>query len=570
MIFNGKDDVEKVLLDEIDKNLMMKHDQEIASVIRLSGTKEEAQSFAYVQSQLENFGIKTELFYSDGYISLPGKAEMTANGQPITCITHSMAVATAGTEGELIYAGKGMAENYNGLDAAGKVVLINGLAMGPLVKEAQDRGAVALICINAEYTHEMITSRVWGSPTPETIDLLPKIPIVSVNIPNGEKLKSMLQDGAVIVKMQTEVDTQWRKIPTLVGTITGNEQPDKFLLLSNHIDGWHYGAMDNGSANAAMLEVVRILCKHQDKLKRSVRIAFWSGHSHGRYAGSTWYCDTFFEDLYENCFLHVNADSLGAKGSCILTQANAMAETKGLAYDVIKELTGQLFEGARYGRAGDQSFWGTGTPSLYMGLSEQELKPGLAAEAFASLFGSGKTGGFGWWWHTTQDTVDKIDPECLARDCAVYLLSVYRACADEYIPVDQSAAVDEIEQILHGYATVSAGKVDMSLTLARIDELKKLVAAAYANKSAYSPAAFNRYIMDMSQVLIPLNYVRGNIYEHDLAVRQKDVPLLTELTKMADIDLDSDDYKSMMVLVRRKLNQVNHALLKAIRITAAL
>ena len=76
--------------------------------------------------------------------------------------------------------------------------------------------------------------------------------------------------------------------------------------------------MDNGSANAVMLEVARILSKYKKELRRGLRLAFWSGHSHGRYAGSTWYADNFWLDLEKNCVAHVNTDSAGAKGcECI-------------------------------------------------------------------------------------------------------------------------------------------------------------------------------------------------------------------------------------------------------------
>jgi Zn-dependent M28 family amino/carboxypeptidase len=178
--------------------------------------------------------------------------------------------------------------------------------------------------------------------------------------------------------------------------------------------------MDNGTANATMLEVARILSQEKTELKRSLRLAFWSGHSHGRYAGSALYCDEHWEELYDSCVLHVNIDSVGAKDSVVLTEGNCMAETKDLAGSVIRELVSEVYEGSRFGRAGDQSFWGPGVPSLLMGLSEQVPATTPAAQAFTKLFGAGKGGGFGW-WHTTEDTMDKIDPDYLERDCRICL-----------------------------------------------------------------------------------------------------------------------------------------------------
>src|SRR5690606_7294032 len=118
--------------------------------------------------------------------------------------------------------------------------------------------------------------------------------------------------------------------------------------LSGHIDSWHYGAMDNGSANATMMEVARTLKKYQKDLKRTLRIAFWSGHSHGRYAGSAAYCDQHWEEIYENCIMHFYVDSVGGKGASILTESNCMAETKDIAIEMVKKVTGQQFNGSRY------------------------------------------------------------------------------------------------------------------------------------------------------------------------------------------------------------------------------
>lgn len=343
--------------------------------------------------------------------------------------------------------------------------------------------------------------------------------------------------------MTTVVDTRWRKLPTLVGTILGKETPEKYLMLSSHVDGWVYGAMDNGSANAALMHVVKTLNAHSDVLKRSIKICFWSGHSHGRYAGSTWYCDTHYEDLYENCFLHINADSLGAKGSDILTESNSMAETKGLATPLIKAVAGQDYNSCRYGRAGDQSFWGTGTPSLFMGLSEQPIGEGTAAKSFAELMGNGKTGGFGWWWHSSEDTIDKIDPAKLARDCKIYLLAVYRACSDEFLPIEQEKAAADIYEILKRYAEETEGKLDMTLSLMRAEKLVKATEKIADRKVKIGSERYNEYIMEMSRILVPLNYVEGDNFEHDLAIRGNDMPVLTVLDNYKNVEYGSDEWK---------------------------
>lgn len=61
--------------------------------------------------------------------------------------------------------------------------------------------------------------------------------------------------------------------------------------------------------DAALLEVARVLWAHRDILKRSVRIAWWPGHSTGRYARSAKFADRFAIDLDEK----VNCDSPGRR-----------------------------------------------------------------------------------------------------------------------------------------------------------------------------------------------------------------------------------------------------------------
>ena len=51
----------------------------------------------------------------------------------------------------------------------------------------------------------------------------------------------------------------------------------------------------------------------RDRLKRSVRIAWWPGHSTGRYAGSTWYADTFADEIDEHCIAQLDIDSPGLR-----------------------------------------------------------------------------------------------------------------------------------------------------------------------------------------------------------------------------------------------------------------
>ena len=63
------------------------------------------------------------------------------------------------------------------------------------------------------------------------------------------------------------------------------------MLVHGHYDCWEVGVGDNATGDATLLELARVLWVIARRLRRSVKLAWWPGHSTGRYAGSTWFAD---------------------------------------------------------------------------------------------------------------------------------------------------------------------------------------------------------------------------------------------------------------------------------------
>jgi hypothetical protein len=559
------------IVSDVSKSELKRHLNEIAQYVRLSGTPEEAKAFDHIERELKSWGYDVKRYESDALIGYPGKSSLeitSPDQQTIPCNGYSLSPLTSdeGVSGELVYVGAGKAADYAGLDVRGKIVVSDGLAMPDKTLASQNAGAIAQIHINDDYIHEMCISPVWGTPIPDTADLLPKLPAVSVTKVDGEKIRAAMADGTVTVRLMTQPYLAWCKIPTLTADLPGKTE-DTFVMFSGHVDSWHYGAMDNGTANATQLEVARLIAERKDNLYRGLRMAFWSGHSHGRYASSAWYADTFWHDLNERCAVHVNIDSVGAKNAVVLSEAPVMPETYAFARDVLKDTVDVDLDYRRMSRSSDQSFWGHGISSVLASLSEQGIEDSEMFKAMASLLGGGaKGGGLGWWWHTTEDTLDKIDDDNLVRDAGIYAETLWRLCTVDRMPLDMAALADEIADAIDGYIGAANGALDLSETKELASNLATRIRATDLTKA---PAArSNQLLMDLGRQLVPVNFTANGPFEQDLALGTQPVPGLREVAQLATLDPSSDDFRFLKTKLIRQRNRIEHALRASMRLVS--
>ena len=426
------------LCGDISVAAMMGDLAEFARRVKLSGTPEELESFRYIQSRLDAAGFRTEMLSHDAYISLPGAATLTVGNERLACITHSFSRPSApgGTRGSLMYLPGGIGPES---DVRGRIVVLDGIASPAAGLRATQAGAIGQIHVSPhEHKHEMCISSVWGSPTPENLGQLPGAVVISIARADGVALQQRLLAGEEIVaEITAEVETGWRKTPILVAEMAppGDDPDAPFVLFSGHHDTWYYGVMDNGSANATMMEVARLCASRRDQWRRGLRLCFWSGHSHGRYSGSSWYADQNWHELERRCVAHVNIDSTGAVGATVLTDVLTSLELRGMGGEAVQRQAGQDIVGMRMSRAGDQSFWGIGVPSMFMGMSEQSSETSINPTGAVLGGGSKRNGaGFGWWWHTPDDTLDKIDFQHMDQAIAAMIGPVPPALAALALP----------------------------------------------------------------------------------------------------------------------------------------
>lgn len=540
-----------------DRERLMAHITEFARRVKLSGTSEELESFLYLQAQMDSYGYRTQLLSHDAYISLPGAAKVEIDGESLRCITHSMSVSTssAGVTGDLVYVGEGSEADFAGKDVAGKILLVDGIATEEVAALASAAGALGQLHVSPnEHLYEMCVSPVWGSPSQHTRANLPTTAICTIAKEDGDRLRTRLATGEKVqARLTMEVDTGWRKTPLLVAELqpTGEDAP--FVLFSGHHDTWHFGVMDNGGANATMLEAARLLAIHAADWRRGLRICFWSGHSHGRYSGSAWYADEYFDDLDRRCAVHVNVDSTGGEGATVLTNSGVIDELRPLASDVIERIAGQKHAGRRHGRAADQSFWGVGIPSMFGSLSHQPPGPVKMLTAL------------GWWWHTPHDTAEHIDPENLSRDTQIVLEVLWRLLTSPVLPLDYTVYAAALGEQIARLQTGLDGRMDISVLAKAVDELNANAKAILetGHVSVDRAGRINASMLRAARYLVPLNYTSGERFHHDSALPHPAWPSLEGLRALASLPIGSPETAFYAVHARQVRNRVAHALREA-------
>jgi hypothetical protein len=560
------------------------------TLVRESGTPAEEEAGRYLVGRLEALGIPVTLHTPDLYISLPERAEVSIAGSGthdrrlIRARPPAMARSTGDqpVSGDVCYVpsryAAGTSTLFDTPDAAragntgadpvnGRIVLTEGFSMPGPVQAFERRGAIAQIYIHpGRNIHEGICTSIWGAPTAESLVRKPSTPIVCINHADGEALIADVQRGPVTAEVKTWLREGWMRCLLPVAEIRGQTDPDEFLLLHGHYDSWYEGIGDNATGDAALLELARLFWNFRDRLKRSVRIAWWPGHSTGRYAGSTWYADTFADDIDAHCIAQLDIDSPGCAGATAYEEVMWMAEADALCKASIQDALHLPSQRVRPLRAGDYSFNQIGPTGLYMLLSNIPV----AERAQRGYYAVGGCGG-NIAWHTPEDLMPVADLEILRRDLAVYVTTIVRILNAPLHPFDYAAAVDEIRAAVNEFQKAAGTEVDFSRILedlaALAGDIRDWRAEADArigrgDGDACERRGLNGVLRALARHLVPLNYARGERFDHDPALKFGAVPRLEAAATLASAPAEMIPF--IRVGLVRESNKVR-AVLRAAR-----
>lgn len=137
-------------------------------------------------------------------------------------------------------------------------------------------------------------SRTWGAE--------PGFPTMVVAIEHYGRIWRLTEKGTP-VKLEINIKNRFIEEDSLgynvIAEIPGTDKKlkDEIVMLGGHLDSWHpgTGTTDNAAGCAVAMEAVRILKSLNMPLRRTVRIALWSGEEQGL-LGSRGYVKKHFAD----------------------------------------------------------------------------------------------------------------------------------------------------------------------------------------------------------------------------------------------------------------------------------
>lgn len=335
---------------------------------------------------------------------LPWPREM-----PMLGLGGSVATPPGGIRAEVLVVGSFDELEERADEAHGKIVLFDVpfTTYGETV-QYRSRGAVA--AARAGAAASLIRSVTpYSQQTPHTGNSsyeegVPRIPHAAITVEDAMMLHRMQERGQrpeLLLRMEakTQPDALSRNV---MAEITGSELPNEVVVLGGHTDSWDVGqgAMDDAGGVVAAWEAVRLMKELGLRPRRTVRVVGWTSEENGGPGGPNYaevHADEYHVLAMESDAGVFDPQGFGFTGS---DEAFRMVQEVGSLLEPIG--SGTVTRGG--GGADIGPLMATGVPG--MGLTVDGTR-------------------YFWYHHTEADTIDKLDPDEVARCVATLAVMAY-------------------------------------------------------------------------------------------------------------------------------------------------
>ncbi|HJT98945.1 MAG TPA: M28 family peptidase, partial [Rhodanobacteraceae bacterium] len=312
------------------------------------------------------------------------------------------AAPAASVRGRIVYVGPRMHAKKSGEDYGriGSPVRVDGPSL------ASTKGAAAFVLRSAGTDD----NRTPHTGVTHFQDGVKPIPAAALSNPDADLLERALKRGKpVTMKLALDCGTEGEYTgANVVGELEGRDKPDEYFVMGGHLDSWDpgTGAIDDASGVGIAVGAAHLIAELPKRPRRSIRVVAFANEEAGLYGGKA-YAAAHAKEIRQ-AVLGSESD-LGADRIWQIT-----ATVKPSARDAIGQIADAL---KPLGVAYDASAPGHGGSDL----------SAVHAVGMAAVSLHQDATRYFDWHHTANDTLDKIDPQQLRQNVAVYAVIAYLA-----------------------------------------------------------------------------------------------------------------------------------------------
>lgn len=405
---------ERNLIKKIDSERIYQTIDHLQQTPRGAGTESEANAIRYVKRQFESYGYDVTLqpFTFIGYTA-PTAIELSGvqgEWNP-DAFTYSV---SGDVSGELVSAGLGRVGDFDGVDVEGKIVLIQRgeITFAQKIVNASEAGAAGVIIYN---NTDGSLSGTLGEPDDRYI------PAITLSKAEGEELRRHIGET---VRLTIEgAETSERTSHNVIASkapVNKKKATDDVLIIGAHHDSVEGapGANDDASGTAVTLELAKVF--KNVPTDTEIRFITFGAEELGL-LGSYHYVDSLPQTERDRIIGYFNLDMVGSRDAGDL---------------VLRTLDGSPNLVTELSQAASERLNGFPTPIGEGGRSDHVpfAEAGIPAGAFIHS-------PFEPWYHTPEDTIDKISKEKLQDVAEIVGAAVYeQARPDHQGPKPKSAS----------------------------------------------------------------------------------------------------------------------------------
>ena len=243
-------------------------------------------------------------------------------------------------------------------------------------------------------------------------DNVKKIPAATLSNPDADLLVNQLKRGGeVSMYLQMSAKTDTEVVATsanVIGEFTGSEFPEEIVALGAHLDSWDVGtgALDDGLGIGMVMAAAHHIGQLPERPKRTIRVILFAAEEVGLLGAKQ------YVKVHKN---NMAAHVIGAEWDFGIGRIYKMTPGVGAqSLNAVRELAQYL---APLGVA-------LSPDNNAKGQSDMSA---LSAEGMPSIKFSPDGANYFDYHHTENDTLDKVEPEALKVNTAIYAMYAYFA-----------------------------------------------------------------------------------------------------------------------------------------------